>query len=74
MCWTLPAAKGATLWRTTAPSRHELEEYSSELHKKNEIIVANKMDLPDSEAGLELLREFMPEKKIFPISELQRKA
>ena len=48
--------------------RHELEEYSIELYKKSEIIAANKIDLPDSEAGLELLREFLPDKKIFPIS------
>ena len=48
--------------------RHELNEYSPELCKKREIIAANKMDLPDSEAGLELLREFVPDKKIFPVS------
>lgn len=48
--------------------RHELNEYSPELYKKQEIIAANKMDLPDSEAGLELLREFLPDKKIFPVS------
>ena len=48
--------------------RHELQEYSPELFKKKEIIAANKMDLPDSEAGLELLREYLPEKEIFPVS------
>ena len=48
--------------------RHELDEYSDELYKKREIIAANKIDLPDSEAGLELLREYMPDKEIFPVS------
>jgi len=48
--------------------RHELEEYSEDLHEKQEIIAANKIDLPDSEAGLELLHEFMPNKKIFAVS------
>ncbi len=48
--------------------RHELEEYSVELSKKQEIIAANKTDLPDSEAGIELLNEFLPDKNIFPIS------
>ena len=51
-----------------AKIRHELEEYSPELYKKREIIAANKMDLPDSEAGLELMREYMPGKEIFPVS------
>lgn len=48
--------------------RKELEEYSEELASKPEIIVANKMDLPDAEAGIELLKEYLPDKKIFKIS------
>ncbi len=48
--------------------RHELQAYSPELFKKKEIVAANKMDLPDSEAGLELLREYLLEKEIFPVS------
>ncbi len=48
--------------------RKELRQYSEKLYEKPEIIAANKMDLPDSEAGIELLTEFMPDKKIFPVS------
>jgi len=48
--------------------RNELGLYSSELTKRPEIIAANKSDLPDSQAGMELLGEFLDGKKIFPIS------
>ncbi len=48
--------------------RSELKQYSEKLSEKPEIIAANKMDLPDSEAGVELLKEFMPDKKVFPVS------
>ncbi|MCK5128588.1 MAG: GTPase ObgE [Clostridiales bacterium] len=48
--------------------RTELESYSEELSNKPEIIAANKMDLPDAEAGIEMLKEYLPEKKVFPIS------
>ena len=48
--------------------RKELEAYSKELALKPEIIAANKIDLPDAQAGIELLEEFLPDKKIFPIS------
>ncbi|MEX1377911.1 MAG: GTPase ObgE [Eubacteriales bacterium] len=48
--------------------RKELNTYSEKLIERPEIIAANKCDLPDAEAGLELLHEQLPDKKIMPIS------
>jgi len=48
--------------------RTELISYSEELGERPEIIAANKCDLPDAEAGMELLKEQLPSKKILPIS------
>ncbi len=50
--------------------RKELENYSHELAMKKEIVVAAKMDIPDSEVGLEMLKEELEPLgiKIFPIS------
>lgn len=48
--------------------RKELETYSKALVERPEIIAANKCDLPDAEAGLELLQEQLPDKKIMSIS------
>lgn len=48
--------------------RNELETYSNALIERPEIIAANKCDLPDAEAGLELLNEQLPDKKIMPMS------
>jgi len=53
--------------------RHELISYSSKLAERPEIIAANKCDLPDAEAGLELLIEQFPDKKIIPISAATKK-
>ena len=36
--------------------------------RRPEIIAANKCDLPDAEAGLELLKEQLPGKKMMPVS------
>jgi len=52
--------------------RNELETYSKTLVDRPEIIAANKCDLPDAEAGLELLQEQLPDKKIMPISAVTR--
>ena len=50
--------------------RNELMAYSEELAAKPEIVVAAKMDIPDAEAGLELLREELEPKgiRIYTIS------
>lgn len=48
--------------------RSEIEEYSDKLAKKCEIIIANKMDLPDANKNLERFKEAYPDKKIVSIS------
>ena len=48
--------------------RNELCTYSENLAERPEIIAANKCDLPDAEAGLELLHEQLLDKKIMPVS------
>ena len=46
----------------------ELEKYDSKLLRKTEIIIANKMDLPDAQENLKLFKEKYPDKNIFEIS------
>ncbi|HSP21781.1 MAG TPA: GTPase ObgE [Planococcus sp. (in: firmicutes)] len=51
----------------------ELKQYNMRLTERPELIVANKMDMPDSEENLKKFREKMPEDaKIFPVSALSR--
>ena len=46
----------------------ELEKYDSKLLKKCEIIIANKMDLPNAEDNLKLFKKKYPDKEIIEIS------
>jgi GTP-binding protein len=48
--------------------RTEIKLYSSELAKRPWCILANKMDLPESEQNLERLKERFKRIKVFPIS------
>ena len=51
----------------------ELKQYNMRLTERPQVIVANKMDMPDSEENLKKFREKMPEDaQIFPISALSR--
>ncbi len=50
--------------------RKEIEKYSQKLSQKEEIIVANKMDLEDSLENLKSFQKAYPNKTIFPISAL----
>ncbi|MFC5713545.1 GTPase ObgE [Thalassorhabdus alkalitolerans] len=51
----------------------ELKQYNMRLLERPQIIVANKMDMPDSEAQLELFKEQLSEDyPVFPISALTR--
>lgn len=51
----------------------ELKQYNLRLTERPQVIVANKMDMPDSEENLEKFREKLPEDaQIFPISALSR--
>ncbi len=48
--------------------RHELGSYSSELTGKPEVIIATKMDLPQSEERLEQLASRLDDRQVIPIS------
>ncbi|RBW71606.1 GTPase ObgE [Bacillus taeanensis] len=51
----------------------ELKQYNMRFTERPQIIVANKMDMPDSEANLEQFKEKLQEKyPIFPISAVTR--
>ena len=49
---------------------HELEAYSAKLARRKQLVVANKMDLPDSEDNFVLLKEYVEAKgyEIMPVS------
>ena len=49
---------------------HELEAYSARLARRKQLVVANKMDLPDSADNFVLLKEYVEEKgyEIMPVS------
>ncbi|MBT2582406.1 GTPase ObgE [Planococcus sp. ISL-109] len=52
----------------------ELKQYNMRLMERPQLIVANKMDMPDAEENLEAFRKKLPEDaKVFPISALSRK-
>jgi len=52
----------------------ELKQYNMRLTERPQLIVANKMDMPESEENLAKFREKLPEDaRIFPISALSRK-
>lgn len=50
----------------------ELRSYKMNLETKKMIVVANKMDLPDSEGNLERFKEKYPEYEVYPISTVTR--
>jgi len=52
----------------------ELQQYNMRLMERPQLIVANKMDMPDSEENLRLFKEKMTDEvEIFPISAITRK-
>ncbi len=52
--------------------RTELENYSNILAKKKEIIIANKMDLPNAKDNLEKFKKEYPDKEIIELSAINR--
>ncbi len=51
--------------------RKEISSYSEALAKKEEIIIANKKDLPQFEENLKKFQQKYPDKKVFPISAMK---
>lgn len=52
--------------------RNEIKKYSEELYNKKELIVANKMDLPNSKENLERFKKEYPNLKIIEVSAATR--
>lgn len=52
--------------------RNEIKKYSEELYNKKELIVANKMDLPNSKENLERFKKEYPNLKIIKVSAATR--
>lgn len=52
---------------------NELKLYNYRLEERSQIVVANKMDLPQAEENLEAFRQRVGEVKIFPISAVTQK-
>ncbi len=48
--------------------RNEINSYDDKLVNKIEIVIANKMDLPDAENNLKRFKENYPDKEVFQIS------
>lgn len=51
--------------------RTELEKYSDKLARKPELVVANKMDLPDAQANLDRFKKEYPNVKIVEVSAME---
>ncbi len=51
--------------------RNELEKYSDKLARKPELVVANKMDLPDAQANLDRFKKEYPEVKVVEVSAME---
>lgn len=48
--------------------RNEINNYSEKLARKKEIVIANKMDLPEAENNLKNFKKAFPDLKVFPVS------
>lgn len=51
--------------------RTELEKYSDKLARKPELVVANKMDLPDAQANLDRFKKEYPNVKVVEVSAME---
>lgn len=52
--------------------QNELELYMKGLSKRRSVVIANKMDLPESEENLELFKEEFPNVELFAISAMKK--
>ncbi|MEH7176362.1 GTPase ObgE [Neobacillus vireti] len=70
----MAATEGRDPYEDYLTINKELEEYNLRLTERPQIIVANKMDMPEAEENLQKFRERVQEDfPIFPISALSRK-
>jgi GTPase len=70
----MAATEGRDPYEDYLTINKELEEYNLRLTERPQVIVANKMDMPDAEENLQKFKERLEEDfPIFPISALSRK-
>ncbi len=71
----MSAVEGRDPYDDFVTINNELEQYNLRLTERPQIIVANKMDMPESEENLKLFKEKLNDEhaQIFPISALTRK-
>ncbi|MCH6266712.1 GTPase ObgE [Neobacillus citreus] len=70
----MAAAEGRDPYEDYLTINKELQEYNLRLTERPQIIVANKMDMPDAEENLQIFKEKLQEDyPIFPISAISRK-
>ncbi|MFC4800953.1 GTPase ObgE [Neobacillus sp. GCM10023253] len=70
----MAAAEGRDPYEDYLTINRELQEYNLRLTERPQIIVANKMDMPDAEENLQIFKEKLQENyPIFPISAISRK-
>ncbi|MDP4086983.1 MAG: GTPase ObgE [Bacillota bacterium] len=73
-CLDMAATEGRDPYEDFVTINKELKEYNLRLTERPQIIVANKMDMPDAENHLQKFKEQMTEDyPIFPISAITRK-
>ncbi|WP_422123067.1 GTPase ObgE [Planococcus sp. X10-3] len=69
----MSAMEGRDPYEDYVTINEELKQYNMRLTERPQLIVANKMDMPDSEENLKEFRKKLPEDaKIFPVSALSR--
>jgi len=64
----MAATEGRDPYEDYLQINEELKHYNARMEDRPQIIVANKMDLPDAEVHLQAFREKCPDAKIYPIS------
>ncbi|WP_423799206.1 GTPase ObgE [Neobacillus sp. SAB-20_R2A] len=70
----MAAAEGRDPYEDYLTINRELQEYNLRLTERPQVIVANKMDMPDAEENLQIFKEKLQEDyPIFPISAISRK-
>ena len=70
----MSASEGRDLYEDYITINNELEQYNLRLMERPQVIVANKMDMPDSEENLKLFKEKLNDDsiKVFSVSALTR--
>ena len=68
----ISAAEGRDPYDDYLKIRDELEKFSDKLLNKKEIIIANKMDMPNAKENLELFKKKIGDKEVIEISALNK--